>query len=206
VDDLARFALWQLQTLESETNTVLGASALASMYEAQFMPGDAWTTAGYGYQMGRENARTLVGHAGTCAGFQSQILLRPQDDFAAVAMVTAQGLNPSRYTQRVYDILAPALRAARGGAGAETPEEIRRYAGLYLRPLGSEALVIPWQGNLAVVGLPTSNPLSSMELFEHVEGGRFRRSGAPPQTAEVIEFESESGQTRMWRGHQYWDR
>lgn len=206
VDDLGRFAAWQLQTLDGGMSSVLGVSALASMHEVQFMPADSWTTSGYGYQMWRENDRTFVGHAGTCPGFQSQLLLRHQDDFAAVAMVNAQGLNPSRYTQRAYDVLAPAIRAARSGSGGEAPEEIRRYAGLYQRPLGSEALVIPWQGKLAVVRLPTQNPLSSMELFEHVEGGRFRRSGARPETAEVIEFESDGGQTRMWRGHQYWVR
>jgi hypothetical protein len=136
------------------------------------------------------------------------LLLRPQDGFAAVAMVNAQGINPSRYTQRAHDILVPAIRAARNASGgARTDgarEDVRQYAGLYQRPLGSEALVIPWQGRLAIVTLPTANPLSSMEVFEIVAGGLFRRSGARPEDAERIEFKADGGQMRMWRGHQYW--
>jgi CubicO group peptidase (beta-lactamase class C family) len=207
-EDLARFAAWQLQTLNGRANSVLGVNALRSMHQVQFMPADSWTMSGYGYQMWRENDRTFVGHAGTCPGFQSQLLLRPQDGFAAVAMVNAQGINPSRYTQRAHDILVPAIRAARNASGgARTDgarEDVRQYAGLYQRPLGSEALVIPWQGMLAIVRLPTANPLSSMELFEIVAGGQFRRSGARPQDAERIEFKADGGQMRMWRAHQYW--
>jgi CubicO group peptidase (beta-lactamase class C family) len=208
VEDLGRFAAWQLQVLIGRANSVLGANTLRSMHQVQFMPVDSWATSGYGYQMWRENDRTFVGHAGMCPGFQSQLLLRPQDDFAAVAMVNAQGLNPSRYTQRAYDILVPAIRAARSASGEgrteAASEEVRRYAGLYQRPLGSEALVIPWQGRLAVVGLPTPNPLASMELFEPMADGQFRRAGAPSESAEVIAFTADGGHIRMWRAHQFW--
>lgn len=210
VEDLARFVSWQLRVLGGREEGVLRRTSLETMQKVHFMPADSWTTAGYGYQIWRENDRTFVGHAGTCPGFQSQMLLRPQDGIGAVAMINAQGVSPNRYTQRAYDIMAPALRAARG-AGTDpqdmaATEAFERLAGLYRRPLGSEVLVLPWQGRLAIVSLPTANPLSSMETFDPLDDGRFRRSGARPEVAEVIEFKPEADGLRLWRSHQFWVR
>lgn len=208
VEDLARFASWQLRSLNGSDEGVLRPGTLRSMHQVQFMPADSWTTAGYGYQLWRENDRTFVGHAGTCPGFQSQLLLRPQDNVAAIVMINAQGVSPNRYAQRSYDIMAPALRAAR--AGPPEPQEeaataaLERFAGLYHRPFGSEILVLPWQGRLAVIGLPTPNPLSSMETFEPIGEGRFRRSGARADVAEVLVITPHGDELRLWRGHQYW--
>lgn len=210
VEDLARFASWQLRVLAGREEGVLQRASLQTMQQVQFMPADSWSTAGYGYQIWRENDRTFVGHAGTCPGFQGQLLLRPQDGIATVVMINAQGASPNRYTQRAYDIMAPALRAAR--AAVTGPQDmaaigmLERLTGLYRRPLGSEVLVLPWQGRLAVVSLPTANPLSSMETFDLIGNGRFRRSGARPEVAEVIEFKPEADGLRLWRSHQFWVR
>jgi len=209
VEDLARFASWQLRVLAGRQEGVLQRTSLAAMHRIQFMPADSWTTAGYGYQIWRENDRTFVGHAGTCPGFQGQILLRPQDRIATVVMINAQGVSPNRYTQRAYDIMAPALRAARATAATGSQDTaatatLEQLAGLYRRPLGSEILVVPWQGSLAVVGLPTANPLSSLETFDPIGNGRFRRSGARPDGAEIIEFKTDADGLRLWRGHQFW--
>lgn len=207
VEDLARFASWQLRSLDGGDQGVLQPGTLRSMHQVQFMPADSWTTAGYGYQLWRENDRTFVGHAGTCPGFQSQVLVRPQDNVATIVLINAQGVSPNRYTQRAYDIMAPALRAARNGPSGRDPtvvDALERFAGLYERPFGSEILILPWQGRLAVIGLPTQDPLSSMETFESVGEGRFRRSGARPELAEVIEIRPHGDELRLWRGHQFW--
>jgi len=105
--------------------------------------------------------------------------------------------------------MAPALREANATATAGAQEDsaaaaVERFTGLYQRPFGSEALVLPWQGRLAVIRLPTQNPLSSMETFDPIGDSRFRRSGARPDVAEVIEFTSDSGGLKLWRGHQFW--
>lgn len=210
-EDLARFASWQLRVLAGRDEKVLQRASLEAMQQVQFMPPDSWTTAGYGYQIWRENDRTFVGHAGTCPGFQSQLLVRSQDRIATIVMINAQGVSPNRYTQRAYDIMAPALRAARA-PGTAAPEDatsaaaLERLAGLYQRPLGSEVLVLPWQGRLALVGLPTANPMSSMETFDPIGNDRFRRSGVRAEVAEVVEFKPGAGGLRLWREHQFWVR
>lgn len=125
VEDLAKFAAWQFRVLDGRDSTVLSANSLRGMHQVQFIPADSWTTAGHGYQIWRENDRTFVGHAGTCPGFQSQLLLRPQEKIATVVMINAQGVSPNRCTQRAYDIMSPALRTAAGRSSAEPSRSAR---------------------------------------------------------------------------------
>lgn len=68
VEDMARFSRWQIQGALGQESTVLRATSVQEMQSVQFMPADSWTTAGFGFQMWRENDRTFVGHAGTCPG------------------------------------------------------------------------------------------------------------------------------------------
>lgn len=67
-------------------------------------------------------------------------------------------------------------------------------------------IVLPWQGRLAVIGVPTANPLSAMETFERIDGGQFRRSGPRADVADGVEFREERGVIKMWRKDQFWVR
>jgi len=201
VDDMARFARWQIQGSLGEESPLLRATSVQEMQSVQFMPVDSWTTAGFGFQMWRENDRTFVGHAGTCPGAQSQLLIRPQDRIAVIVLSNALGVETGRYAQRAYDVFAPALRAASSGE-ARQPASATRFEGLYQRPLGSESAVMMWQGRLAVRSLPATSPLAGLELFEPVSDSVFRRGTGP--AAETIEFRTDQlGRLLLVRGHQH---
>lgn len=201
VEDMARFARWQVQSALGAESTLLGAKTVQEMHSVQFMPVDSWTTSGYGFQMWRENDRTFVGHAGTCPGAQSQLLIRPQDRIAVIVLSNALGVETGRYAQRAYDVFAPAIRAA-PGEQASPSVSAPSFEGLYQRPLGSESAVMMWQGRLAVRSLPAISPLGGLELFEPVSDSVFRRGTGP--AAETIEFRTDpQGRLLLVRGHQH---
>ncbi len=49
--------------------------------------------------------------------------------------------------------------------------------------------MIPWDGGLAVIGLPTDNPLEASSKPEHIAGNTFRRIRDDKSLAEEITFE-----------------
>jgi hypothetical protein len=124
-------------------------------------------------------------------------------------MTNGQGVNARRYTQRTYDIVAPAIRAALEDLEvADEPAAdvagLDRFTGLYKRPLGGESVVLVWQGKLAVVGLPTEDPLASLTELQHMEGNVFRRIRDNDDLGEAFVFEEDAeGRMRLWRNYQY---
>ncbi|KPJ95746.1 MAG: hypothetical protein AMS18_02340 [Gemmatimonas sp. SG8_17] len=209
VEDLARFASWQFRTLEGHDDSLLDRNTLREMHRVHWMEPDGWTTYGLGFSVWKENDKSFVGHGGSCPGYRSQLLLRPQEKIATVFMTNAQGVNASQYTQTAYDILAPAIRAALEdtAAAAESAAEVTsidRFTGIYERPLGGESLVLVWQGKLAVVGLPTDDPLASLTKLQHIDGNVFRRIRDNDDLGEAFVFEEDAdGRMLMWRNDQY---
>jgi len=67
---------------------------------------------------------------------------------------------------------------------------LESLTGLYSRPLGTESMVTTWNGQLVVVGLPTSNPLTSMTRLKHIEGYSFRRVRPDGDLGEEYLFEA----------------
>lgn len=74
--------------------------------------------------------------------------------------------------------------------------------GIYQRPLGSESVVLVWQGRLAIRSLPASSPLGGLELFDMVSDSVFRRG--TDSSSETIEFRTDAqGRLLLVRGHQH---
>lgn len=209
VEDLARFTSWQFRTLDGHDDGVLDRNTLREMHRVHWLEPDGSTTYGLGFSVWKENDKTFVGHGGSCPGYRSHLLLRPQEKIAAVYMANAQGVNARHYAQRAYDIIAPAIRTALqdSTAAAESPAEvasIARFTGLYQRPLGGESVVLVWQGKLAVVGLPTDDPLASLTELQQVDGNVFRRIRDNNDLGEAFVFEEDAdGRMRMWVNYQY---
>lgn len=200
IEDMARFATWQLNGAVAASTPVLRAASIDEMQAVQFMPTDSWTTAGYGFQIWRENDRTFVGHAGTCPGAQSQLLLRPQERIAVIVLSNALGVETGRYAQRAYDVFSS---ASKGAVAEPTPQlaRIRQLEGIYQRPLGSESAVIAWQGRLAIRSLPSASPTAGLEMFDMVSDSIFRRGSGP--SAELVTFRPDGqGRMTMVRGYQ----
>ena len=102
--------------------------------------------------------------------------------------------------------MAPAIRAAvEDPDGGKAPDPfLTSFTGIYQRPLGTESVVLTWQGQLVVVGLPTSNPLTSMSKLRHIEGNSFRVERRDGDLGQEYLFEEHAdGTMRLWVHNNY---
>ena len=170
---------------------------------------------GLGFQVWRDNDKTFVGHEGSCPGFQSQLLMQPEDKVATVFMVNAQGFDfqhTQPYAQRMYDIVAPAISAAtKEGDKAKQPDpDLERYLGSYesLPYFGGEMAVVRWADGLAIIPLPTMEPVKSLIKLKKVADHRFRRIRSDENLGEEVIFElgPEGKATRFIWNNNYFPR
>ena len=224
VEDLARFASWQFRVLAGD-DALLDRNTLREMHRVHWLEPDGETTYGLGFSVWKSDGDTFVGHGGSCPGYRSHLLLRPQDQVATAFAANGQGVDARRFAQTAYDIVAPALRqaarkrdgeapaggapagaengAAEGGAAAEQ-ETLRRFTGTYERSFGGEIAVLLRDGDLHVLPLPTDDPLEALTRLRHVEDGTFRRVRDNGDLGEEFVFEElPDGSMRMWRNENY---
>lgn len=202
VEDLARFASWQFRVLESEGDGVLSANTLREMQRVHWLDPDWETTRGLGFGVYRVDGVTYVGHSGLCPGYESSIRLHPPSHLAAVVMTNAIGLSPSALATEMIRIVGPAVdEAIEEGIALEDgvlsaeyrapalPAAFERFVGSYdENPWGGESAVVPWEGGLAVVWLPTMSPTADLTPLEHVTGSTFRRIRDDGELGEAYEF------------------
>ncbi len=216
VEDLARFASWQFRVLDGG-DALLDRNTLREMHRVHWLEPDGETTYGLGFSVWKSDGDTFVGHGGSCPGYRSHLLLRPQDRVATAFMANGQGVNARRFAQIAYDIVAPALRKAAGkpdaaageaspaaGRAASARDILDRFIGAYQRPLGGESAVLVRDGDLHVLSLPADNPLNALTRLRHVEGETFRRVRDNGDLGEAFVFEElPDGRMLMWRNENY---
>ena len=193
VEDLATFAAWQFRVLDNAESVVLKRNTLREMQRVHWLDPNWKTTWGLGFSIWRSKDKTFVGHGGSCPGFRSQFLLQPKEKIAVIVMTNASGLNTRIYAQRAYEIMAPAIAKVVKGDKVKksTGSSFDKYTGLYsVQPWGGEVAVIAWEGSLALVGLPSGDPLESLTKLKHLEGNRFKRIRKDEELGETIIFET----------------
>jgi CubicO group peptidase (beta-lactamase class C family) len=214
VDDLARFASWQFR-LEGNADEVLHAHTLREMQRVHYVDPEWNTFWGLGFSISRHDNRTFVGHGGSCPGYRSQLLMNNDDEIAAVFMANASGVNTAKYVRGMYDLVAPAVRAAAkraadarptahaNGAAAQAAVDLRDFVGSYSsQPWGGETAIVLWEGGLAMLGLPTAEPRRGLTRLEHIADDTFRRVRRDEQLGEAIVFERDaSGRVTGYRQH-----
>lgn len=205
VEDLGRFASWQFRLLEESRKEVLDANTLREMHRVHWVDSDWSVHWGLGFAVWRDNDKTFVGHGGSCPGFRSHVSLDTAGKVAAIFMTNAMGVNVGRYTGQAHNILGKVLiEAAQAAeeAGEEAPPsdlDLGKYTGLY-RSAWGEAAVIPWKGKLAVISLPTEDPLERLTRLEHQKEDTFRRVRDNEELGEEWRFEFlDDGRIRLWQ-------
>lgn len=187
--DLATYAAWQLRLHDEDAEAeVLRPSTLRSMHRVHFTDADWETTWGLGFGVAKApDASTTVGHGGHAPGFKTDFLLHPSNEMAYVATVTTSGANASTYTRGLMALVSKAKRVPPDAENRLDRARLAEYAGRYLM-LGIESAIVPWEGRLAVVRLPTDDPAEAMTLLEHVEGDMFRRVRDDERPGETTTF------------------
>jgi len=202
--DLARFASWQFRLLEKGGEEILKASTLREMHRVHWVDPDWETTWGLGFHVYEVDGKTMVGHGGSCPGYRSTLDINPHKKQAFIVMINAQGVNPGKYARGMRGILKKA--EGKEIEKIEKGVDLGDYAGYYdEQPWWGESAVIPWQGKLAVLGLPSDNPAQGLTLLKHIKGDTFRRMRKDETLGEEVVFErDETGKVvRMWQHSNY---
>jgi len=86
-------------------------------------------------------------------------------------------------------------------AGAQEAPDLTPYLGTYSeQPWGGETAAVRWKGGLALLSLPTENPVEALARLKHVEGDVFRRIRSDDELGEEIVFERDaSGRVTGYR-------
>lgn len=191
VEDLARFASWQFRLLEKGGKEVLAANTLKEMHRVHWLDQDWETTWGIGFSVWRHNEKTFVGHRGDCPGYKTQLSMCPSEKIAIIVMTNAQDISPSAYARQVFDIVAPAIAKT-----LESPEQrkeaepdLEKFVGRYNDEPWRELHVLIMDGELAIISLPTDNPLNSLTKLKRVGENTFKRVRDDGNLGEVIVFE-----------------
>jgi CubicO group peptidase (beta-lactamase class C family) len=195
VEDLARFASWQFRLLSKGGTEIIKATTLRDMQRVHWIDPDFTNSYGLGFAVWRSGDKTFVGHGGSCPGFRSQLLIKPDERVATVFMANAQGVNASQYAQRLYDIVGPIVaQAVKEKEQEKAPQvadaSLDAYVGSYTSTFsGTETAVVRWEDGLAMLPLPTTDPMTALSKLRKVNGhtfGRVRKDGA---LGEPIVFE-----------------
>ena len=168
--DLAKFASWQFRLLDGKEDTVLKGNTLREMQRVQWLDWDWGTARGLAFGVYHSDGRTLTGHSGSCPGFNTRLAMDPLAKVAVIIMANRNYVNLGGYTNAILDIIDA------GGTTDDEPQadNLDDFTGSYdLHPWGGEELVFRWKDGLAIVSLPTTDPVGSMTLMKHVEGDRF---------------------------------
>lgn len=217
VEDMAKFASWQLRLLGKGGTEILNANTLREMQRVHWVDPDFETTWGLGFAVWRSDNKTFVGHGGSCPGFRTQLLIKPDEKIATIFMANALGVNSSMWAQRAYEIMAPAIRAAAKSAGptpvaatgsAPAPvvtydASLDRYVGTYGGSFGGELAVVRWEDGLSILSLPTMDPVRSLTKLKKTGEHTFRRVRRDEALGEEIAFEmGADGKPTRFRQHQ----
>ncbi|MGB7295500.1 MAG: serine hydrolase [Candidatus Aminicenantales bacterium] len=189
-EDLARFASWQFRLIKKGDTEILSANTLREMYRIHWVEPDFETTWGLGFSVWRRDGKIFVGHGGSCPGFRSSVLLRPEEKVATIFLSNAHEASSGAYSQNLYDLVAPAIKNAvkKPDAPEEPDAELNKYLGTY-KAWSGELAVITWEGGLASMGLPTMNPLKSITKLKKTGEHTFRRIRDDEELGEEIVFE-----------------
>jgi CubicO group peptidase (beta-lactamase class C family) len=189
-EDLARFAEWQFRLLDTGRTEVLKANTLREMYRVHWVDPDFETVWGLGFSVMKGDANSFVGHGGSCPGYRTGILLKPDERISTVFMSNALGVDSEGFARRIYDIVAPAIKAAvKDPAGTKPVDpELKKYTGSYSGAWGEIAMIV-WEGGLAAVDLPTWDPVKDLTKLKKTGENTFRRVRKDDVLGEEIVFE-----------------
>lgn len=203
VQDLGKFASWQLRLIDTTTTEILRPSTLRNMHNVHWTDPDFDTSWGLGFSVYKGSDGTKwISHGGSCPGYRSVLQINPSSKRAYSVMINANGTNPGKYANGIHEILK---KYGSGEAEEDNTAaaDFSDFTGYYdTRPWSSEVYVSTWKDKLVMVNLPSSSPANSMTFYTHEAGDTFRRIRDNGEPGETLEFErGADGQVTRFRSH-----
>jgi len=188
VEDLAKFASWQLRLLRTGKEHVLKGSTLREMQRVQYVDPGWKVSYGLGFSIVHKEKDTFVGHEGDCPGYATSLRLRIQDELAIILMKDAPP-DALPLAETVFAILDKRKGYEFKDPAPATGVDLDIYSGHYSsQPWGAESVIVPWAGGLAHLGLPTTNPAEDAVFLKPKGGDVFRRVRDDGSEAEEFKF------------------
>ena len=129
----------------------------------------------------------------------------PEEKIATVFLANANGVDSEEWAQRLYDIVAPAILAAvkePGKGKAPDPDSAPTPAPTPASPGPARSPFLPWEDGLAMLDLPTSNPVKELDKLKKTGEHTFRRIRKDETLAKTIVFEmGPDGRAVRYRQH-----
>jgi CubicO group peptidase (beta-lactamase class C family) len=195
VENLARFAMWQFRVLDGKDDVVLSRETLSEMQDTAWV-NPPW---GLGFALWYFDDDVIVGHYGGCSGYKSQIILCPETKVAVAVVINAKDAPQWSLPFIAYRIMAPAL--LNPGGEKEISGEWAKYIGYYTADNAwSDAEVFQWNDSLAMMWVPTEDPLNSITMLARIEGNIFRQVGNNSELGKHYIFGTDAdGEVTMMR-------
>ncbi|NJD17767.1 MAG: beta-lactamase family protein, partial [Gemmatimonadetes bacterium] len=173
------------------TARVGGPAALQRMHQRFVL--DSGDTIGYahGLMIGSYRGLRTVGHGGSDAGYRSQFLRFPEQDFAVAVLCNFPTADPGGRAQRVADaylgdVMQPRPAVSPPAAVSVPEAELREVVGAYHGELPAQVYEIRMEGDSLLLGGPRGQPFLPL-------GNRRFAVGS-----SVFTYHAASGATAAW--------
>lgn len=182
MEDLAKFAAWQIQLLKSLEKNIISSETLKEMHKVNWDDELTSVTRGLGFGIYNLNGETFVGHGGSCPGYRSQLYLSPERGISYSVMINSSGTNPGKYIQGIHEILKKVTKEK------ETLSNIfKEIEGVYIaQPWGNESYIQSWGNYLALLDTPSNFP--NLTLYKKIEKDVFKRILKNDELGEKLEI------------------
>src|SRR5271165_3502659 len=192
VEDLGKFASWQFRLLRTGETNVLKAPTLREMQRVQFMDPNWKTSWGLGFSINHKGDKTYIGHGGSCPGYRTALTMRNADQMSVIVLMNAME-SPGEDVEGVYAILDKRKGYEFKDPPPASGMKLEDFAGHYSeQPWGSELVIVPWAGGLALLSLPDDKPGDDISFLKPKGRDVFRRVRDDGSEAEEITFQRDA--------------
>lgn len=197
VEDLAKFAAWQIQLLKSLEKNIITSNSLKEMHKVNWDDELTSITRGLGFGVYNFNGETFVGHGGSCPGYRSQLYLNTEMEISYSVMINSSGTNPGKYIQGIHKILKKATENK-----SNTINKFKEIEGEYIaQPWGSETYIQSWGNHLAMLSIPTNSP--DLTIYKKTGKDIFKRVLKNMELGETLEIlKNEKDSVIGFKSHQ----
>jgi CubicO group peptidase (beta-lactamase class C family) len=178
VEDLAKFATFQMQEGPNGGKRILKRSTVKEMQRVHWLRPDWRSGQGLGFAIRRVGDQVRVGHSGGLPGFRSLLQIAPDQRLAVIVLTNSDDGEPRLCVNQAFCIVGPAI--ARATAPAQTTAEPDpawdRYLGTYTWQ-GEDIHILVLGGRLTMLDPEAENPWESRVTLVPAGSHQFRMKG-----------------------------
>ena len=192
VNDLAKFIIWQFKLLNTADENVLNPYTLQEMHRVHWVNPDWSTTWGLGFVARRHGEHTLVGHSGSCPGYQTNFSMDVDERLGVIVLTNAGDGRPARLANNIIATLRPELDNSEPESAEKVLDLSVFEANFSNQHWGGETAIRQWGNELVAIPIPSRN--LDFQKLKHEQNNKFyRENDIGLRNAEILIEIDESG-------------